>query len=125
MRVGRAVRSRLPAAVAAVLTVAAGLTVRAVGGGWFGEYAGDALYTVLVYCLVVLVRPDVAPGRAAGIALAVSWLVEFAQLTPIPAALSAWSPLARLVFGSTFNPPDLLAYAVGAGLAYAVHRLLV
>ncbi|MFJ2029617.1 DUF2809 domain-containing protein [Streptosporangium sp. NPDC087985] len=119
-----ALRSRLPAALAAVVTVAAGLTVRAVTGGWFGKYAGDALYTVLVYALIVLVWPRVSPGRAAIGALAFSWVIEFAQLTPVPAALSEASVLARLVLGSTFGVADLVAYAAGAVLAWAAHTLL-
>ncbi|MFF5207238.1 DUF2809 domain-containing protein [Streptosporangium sp. NPDC000396] len=119
-----ALRSRLPAALAAVATVAAGLTVRAVTGGWFGKYAGDALYTVLVHALILVVRPRVSPARTATGALAFSWAIEFAQLTPVPAALSEASVLARLVFGSTFGVADLLAYAAGAALAATAHALL-
>lgn len=116
-------RTRLLAALAAVVTVAAGLTVRAVTGGWFGKYAGDALYTVLVYALVVLVWPRITPVRAAISALAFSWAVELAQLTPVPAALSEVSVVARLVLGSTFGAADLVAYPAGALLAASVHAL--
>ncbi|MFF3437223.1 DUF2809 domain-containing protein [Streptosporangium sp. NPDC002721] len=117
-------RTRLLALLAALATVAAGLTVRAVTGGWFGKYAGDALYTVLVYALVVLVWPRVTPVRAALCALAFSWAVELAQLTPVPAALSEASVVARLVLGSTFGAADLVAYAAGALLAASAHTLL-
>ncbi|GAA0827089.1 DUF2809 domain-containing protein [Streptosporangium amethystogenes subsp. fukuiense] len=119
-----ALRTRLLAALAAALTVAAGLTVRAVTGGWFGKYAGDALYTVLVYALIVLVWPRITPARAALGALAFSWAVELAQLTPVPAALSEVSVVARLVLGSTFGAADLVAYAAGAALAASAHALL-
>ncbi|WP_433360903.1 DUF2809 domain-containing protein [Streptosporangium sp. CA-115845] len=119
-----ALRTRLLAALAAALTVAAGLTVRAVTGGWFGKYAGDALYTVLVYALIVLVWPRITPARAALGALAFSWAVELAQLTPVPAALSEVSVVARLVLGSTFGAADLVAYAAGATLAASAHALL-
>lgn len=120
-RLSPALRSRLLPALAAVATVAAGLTVRAVTGGWFAKYAGDALYTVLVHALIVLVLPRVPPVRAAIGALAFSWAVEFAQLTPVPAALSEASVLARLVLGSTFGAADLAAYAAGAALAATAH----
>ncbi|MER5420189.1 DUF2809 domain-containing protein [Streptosporangium roseum] len=123
-RLSPALRARLPAALAAVATVAAGLTVRAVTGGWFGKYAGDALYTVLVHTLIVLVLPRVPPVRAAVGALAFSWAVELAQLTPVPAALSEASVLARLVLGSTFGAADLVAYAAGAVLAATAHALV-
>ncbi|MGW8886696.1 ribosomal maturation YjgA family protein [Streptomyces sp. NPDC055749] len=113
--------SRLPAAGAAVLTVAAGLGVRAVAGGDVAKYAGDALYTVLIHALVVLVAPRVRPPVAAGAALAFSWAVEFAQLTDVPAELAARSTVARLVLGSTFNAPDLFWYGAGAVAAGCVH----
>ncbi|APU44090.1 hypothetical protein BSL84_01465 [Streptomyces sp. TN58] len=117
-----AVRIRLVAAGAALLTVGAGLGLRAVSAGSPAGYGGDALYTVLLLTLVVLVAPRWTPLRAAGTALAVSWAVELFQLSSVPADLSRHSVAARLVLGSTFNAPDLFWYAVGAaggGLLYA------
>lgn len=113
--------ARAVAAGAAVLTVAAGLGVRAVAHGDTGKYAGDALYTVLVYALVVLAAPRLRPVAAVGSALAISWAIEFLQLTDVPAELSRRSAVARLVLGSTFNAPDLFWYAVGAAAAGLVH----
>ncbi|MFF2957698.1 DUF2809 domain-containing protein [Streptomyces sp. NPDC057963] len=114
---------RVAAAGAALLTVAAGLGVRAVAGGDAAKYAGDALYTVLVCAVVVLIAPRTRPAAAAGAALAVSWAVELLQLTGLPADLSRHSTAARLVLGSTFNAPDLFWYTVGAGCAWAVAAL--
>ncbi|MFF3834468.1 DUF2809 domain-containing protein [Streptomyces sp. NPDC002458] len=118
----RTVTVRAVALAAALVTVAAGLGVRAAAGGDVAKYAGDALYTVLIHTLVVLLAPRVRPLTAAGVALAFSWAVELAQLTGVPADLARHSTVARLVLGSTFNAPDLLWYAVGAALAWAVHR---
>jgi Protein of unknown function (DUF2809) len=115
------VRTRLLAAGAAVVTVGAGLGLRAVAVGDVAKYGGDALYTVLLYALVVLAAPRVTPLTAAGSALAVSWVVEFSQLTDVPAELSGRSAVARLVLGSTFNPPDLFWYVVGAAAGWLVH----
>lgn len=115
---------RAVAVVAAGCTVAAGLAVRAFAGGEFAKCAGDALYTVLVYVLVVLVAPRVRPARAAAVAAALSWAVEFFQVTGVPDDLGRHSTLARLALGSTFNPPDLFWYLVGAASAYAAHRVL-
>ncbi|MGC5539552.1 DUF2809 domain-containing protein [Streptomyces griseus] len=112
---------RAVAASAAVATVAAGLAVRAGADGAFAKYAGSALYTVLLCALVAFCAPRARPAVVAGTALAVSWAVEFAQLTGVPAELSAHSTAARLVLGSTFNAPDLLWYAVGAAAAWSVH----
>ncbi|MFD5201310.1 DUF2809 domain-containing protein [Streptomyces sp. NPDC058375] len=118
----RDLTARAVAAVAAVVTVGAGLAVRAGADGAFAKYAGSALYTVLVCALVAVCAPRARPLVVAATALAVSWAVEFAQLTGVPAELSAHSTAARLVLGSTFNAPDLLWYAVGAAGAWAVLR---
>ncbi len=112
---------RALAAVAAVVTVAAGLAVRAGADGAFAKYAGSALYTVLLCTLVAFCAPRARPVVVASTALGLSWAVEFAQLTGVPAELSAHSTAARLVLGSTFNAPDLLWYAVGAAAAWSVH----
>ncbi|MFF1645342.1 DUF2809 domain-containing protein [Streptomyces sp. NPDC058240] len=113
-------RARAVAAGAAVLTVLAGLGVRALADGAFAKYAGDALYTVLICALVAVIAPGARPAVRAGTALAFSWAVELLQLTGVPAELSRHSTVARLVLGSTFGAPDLLWYAVGAGFAWAV-----
>ncbi|CAM5285097.1 hypothetical protein SAVIM338S_00204 [Streptomyces avidinii] len=103
------------------MTIGAGLGLRAVATGSAAKYGGDALYTVLILALVVLAAPRLRPVRAAAVALAFSWLVEFLQLTAVPAELSRHSTVARLVLGSTFNPPDLFWYAVGAAAGWLVH----
>ncbi|MDX3665979.1 DUF2809 domain-containing protein [Streptomyces europaeiscabiei] len=114
-------RIRLVAAGAAVVVVGAGLGLRAVAAGGLAKYGGDALYTVMLLPLVVLVAPRVTPLTAAGSALTVSWGIEFLQLSGVPAELSQRSAVARLVLGSTFDPPDLFWYAVGAAAGWLVH----
>ncbi|WP_327693231.1 ribosomal maturation YjgA family protein [Streptomyces sp. NBC_00459] len=114
-------RIRLAAAGAATVTVGAGLGLRAVATGGLAKYGGDALYTVLLLALVVLVAPRVTPLTAAASALAVSWGVEFLQLSEMTAELSRHSAVSRLVLGSTFNPPDLFWYAVGATAGWLIH----
>ncbi|MGW0395878.1 ribosomal maturation YjgA family protein [Streptomyces sp. NPDC003042] len=111
----------MAAAGAAIVIVGAGLGLRAVTAGNMAKYGGDTLYTVLLLTLVVLVAPRVTPLRAAGSALAASWAVEFLQLSTVPAELSQRSAVARLVLGSTFNPPDLFWYTVGAAAGWLVH----
>ena len=109
---------RVSALAAAVVILAAGLTVRQVTTGAFAKYAGVALYAALVYALAVLLVPRWRPLWTALAAVAFCWLVEFAQLTPYPAEMSDRSGLARLALGSTFNAPDLFWYVVGvAGVA--------
>ncbi|MFE2723627.1 DUF2809 domain-containing protein [Kitasatospora sp. NPDC059327] len=112
---------RVGAAVAAVLTVGAGLGVRAVAGGEVAKYAGDAAYTVLLYALVLLVAPRLRPSVAAVVTAGLSWAVELFQLTGVPEGLGRRSAVARLVLGSTFDVPDLGWYLVGAGAAALLH----
>jgi len=64
----------------------------------------------------MLIRPRARPPAAALVSAGLSWAIEFAQLGEIPAIL-------RPVLGSTFNPPDLLWYSVGAAAAWAAHAL--
>ncbi|MYR45967.1 DUF2809 domain-containing protein [Streptomyces sp. SID5910] len=111
---------RLAAGAAALVIVGAGIGLRAVARGDVAKYGGDALYTLLLLALVVLVAPRTRPGKAAAVALAASWGVEFLQLTDLPATLSRRSTAARLVLGSTFNAPDLFWYAVGAAAGWLV-----
>jgi Protein of unknown function (DUF2809) len=112
---------RVGPAFAALAVLIIGLGVRALTTGGFAKYAGVASYATFVYTLVVLAAPRTRPVLAAPLALAICWLVEFAQITPVPAELSARSVLFRLALGSTFNGPDLFWYAVGAALAAAAH----
>ncbi|MFC7216994.1 DUF2809 domain-containing protein [Streptomyces polyrhachis] len=114
-------RTRLFACAAAFLTVAAGLGIRAVMTGDTAKYAGDALYTVLIYVLVVLIAPAVKPVVAAGVAMGFSCAVELLQLTGLVGDLAAHHLAARLVLGTTFNAPDLIWYAVGAILSALIH----
>ncbi|WP_399894801.1 DUF2809 domain-containing protein [Streptomyces sp. BBFR51] len=117
---GDPTRTRLAAAVASAVIVGAGLALRAAAAGDVAKYGGDALYTLLVLALVFVVAPSTSPAKAAGAALAVSWGVEFLQLTDLPAHLARQSTAARLVLGSTFNAPDLFWYAVGAVAGWSV-----
>ncbi|CAM5280347.1 hypothetical protein STENM223S_11411 [Streptomyces tendae] len=104
------------------MIASAGLALRAVAAGEVAKYGGDALYTLLLSALVRVAAPRTAPAKAAAVALAVSWAVEFLQLTDLPAHLARQSTAARLVLGSTFNAPDLFWYAVGAVAGWWVVR---
>jgi hypothetical protein len=114
-------RRRLAPLLLVPLTIAAGLASRKCLDGLAAKVAGDALYTVLVYVLVLVARPSARPSRAFAIALGVSVAVEIAQLTPYPAWLSSKHVLLRLVFGTTFGWIDIAGYVVGAVAAVALH----
>lgn len=112
---------RVGPALALALTIAAGLAARAYLTGWWAKYLGVALWAVAAYCGVRLVRPRLSPLAVAGAALAISWAVELAQITPVPRTVSSWHPFLRLVFGETFSPYDLLALGAGVAAALAIH----
>ncbi len=118
-----AFRARWTPLLAAPLTVAAGLGARAWLDGLPAKVAGDALYTVLLYVLALVVRPTLRPARAFAVALGLSFAVEFAQLSPVPAWLSSKHVILRLIFGTTFGFVDLAGYTVGAAFAVALHAV--
>lgn len=104
---------------AGAATVVLGLSVRGFGAPAWAGPAGDALYAVMVYVAIAFLLPRKPRLLIALAALIACTAIELFALTGIPAALaSVWPPF-RLVFGTTFGPVDLAAYAAGsaAGLA--------
>ena len=79
---------------------------------------------MLVYVLVVGVAPRIRTGAAAAIAFGICAAIELLQLTGLPAAIVDEIPAARYVLGTTFNAPDLLAYAAGVLVAAGADLLV-
>lgn len=70
-----------------MVTVAAGLVVHLALPGSIGtDIAGDALYAVLIYLLVVVLAPRLRPTSVAVIAGTVCVAIELFQLTGLPAS---------------------------------------
>lgn len=111
--------------VAAVSVIPVGLAARFLLPAGLADIAGGALYTVLIYLVVGLIKPAWRPFRVAIWAFCVSTLVELLQLTALPSALSAVVPPIRLVLGTTFSLTDLPAYALGAFLVLSLDCLLM
>lgn len=127
-RKGRLVRQRLLRLLALgmcnAVVVAAGLGIRAFISEPFVEHAGTVLYATLMYLMVTMLAARMGPFLVARNALAVCWLVEFGQLTGVPARLAAHSTLSRLVLGVAFQPLDLLWYCVGVAAAGCLHWMI-
>lgn len=122
-------RSRLRWALAAGLVIGAGLLWRPlVRPLWpvAAKYGGDALWALMVYCGFGLLLRRASVGMLALAALGFSFAVEFSQLWHVPwlDALRATLP-GRLVLGSTFNAPDLGAYAAGILAGASAETLLL
>jgi hypothetical protein len=120
-------RSRLIYALAVVLVIGIGLLWRS---GLFAlpsfvaKYGGDSLWALVVFLCFGFVSPRASTVRIGFIAVCFAWSVELLQLYHAP-----WidgiraTPLGRVVLGSTFNSPDLLAYVVGIGLGALAERV--
>lgn len=87
------------------------------------KYGGDALWAVLVFCLVRFCRTSGRTVAAAGVAFAIAVVVELSQLYHAPwIETIRGSRFGRLAVGSTFNGPDIAAYALGIVLAALADR---
>jgi hypothetical protein len=85
------------------------------------KYGGDSLWALVVFlCLGFAFHRNSTVRIALG-AVCFAWSVEFLQLYH-----AHWidglrsTRLGRLFLGSTFNSPDLLAYAIGVALGALV-----
>lgn len=83
----------------------------------WGDMAGDLLYAVALYALLVVVAPRLPRPTVALVTVLGCWAVEALQATPLVAAATDALPAARWVLGTTFAVRDLLLYAAGAAVA--------
>ncbi|WP_295577898.1 DUF2809 domain-containing protein [uncultured Microbacterium sp.] len=105
------------AAVLIVVAVAAGLFVHgALPDTAATDIAGDALYVVVVWGLVVMLAPRLPAPAVAGIVLVWCIAVELFQLTGLPEEWGAAFPPVMLVLGTVFDPRDLLIYAAATAV---------
>ncbi|MFG2003349.1 DUF2809 domain-containing protein [Spirillospora sp. NPDC048911] len=102
----------------------AAFAIRAAMDGPIEQYSGAAFSGAIVYTIVVFIRPSISALSAGSITVAYCWFIEFAQLTPVPAALSQRSRLARQLLGAQFDLVDVAWYPVGVILLVAAHRIL-
>ncbi|NUO56713.1 MAG: DUF2809 domain-containing protein, partial [Hamadaea sp.] len=87
--------TRLLMVVTAAALAGSAYAIRAVADGAVDQYSGAALSGAIVYTIVIFIRPRISPLVACIIATGYCWFIEFAQLTPVPAALSERSWLAQ------------------------------
>jgi hypothetical protein len=87
-------------------------------------YGGDTFWALMVFVGIGLIARGWPTKRVAGLALAVSYAVEFSQLYH-----AGWidqlrqTVAGRLVLGQGFVWSDLLCYTVGVGLGVAAETL--
>ncbi|MEU8080156.1 DUF2809 domain-containing protein [Catellatospora citrea] len=102
----------------------AAFAIRATMDGPVEQYSGAALSGAIVYTVVIFIWPLMSPLLAGSAAIVYCWFIEFAQLTPVPAAISERSSFARLLLGAQFDIIDVAWYPVGAIPLVAAHWLL-
>ena len=88
--------------------------------------AGDALYAVMIYWgfRFLLTQKSITVAFYASVIFC--FIIEFLQLVQYPLLIAFRShPTLRLVFGQGFLWSDLVAYIVGAFLAYLIDRKLI
>ncbi|GAA2287694.1 hypothetical protein GCM10010402_52030 [Actinomadura luteofluorescens] len=115
---------RLLMVVSAACFAGAAYAIRAVMDGPIEQYSGAALSGAIVYTIVIFIRPSISPLLAGGVAIAYCWFIEFAQLTPLPAALSQRSWLAGQLVGAQFDLIDVAWYPLGVVPLAAAHLFL-
>jgi hypothetical protein len=112
-------RQRITYCLCALLVIIAGVASRAVHSGMavLDNDLGSALYAVLAYLLLGIVRPRQAPARKALVTLAAMLAIEAFQLAPVldrfAASENIMLRLLAVVFGTTWSWRDLLGYAAG------------
>lgn len=118
-------RSRVVYSLAATIVLLAGLGSRS---GWrddlpsyIGAYAGDTLWSLLLYLLMGTLLPKINIWKLATGILAFTFAVEFSQLYQEP-----WithlreNPLGALALGKSFVWSDLPCYTAGVVLGVAI-----
>jgi hypothetical protein len=117
-------RSRVGYTIAIVLVISCGLASRRYPQtlpAIFDKYPGDALWTIVVYLIGAIVLPRASSWQIAGLALAISYIVEFAQLYRAPWIVAIrQTTIGHLLLGSQFAWADLVAYTVGAAIALLI-----
>jgi Protein of unknown function (DUF2809) len=114
-------RNRIGYAIAIVLVIIFGLASRRypqILPAILDKYPGDALWTIVVFLMGAIVLPLASTWKIAGLALAISYIVEFAQLYQAPWIVAIRrTTIGHLFLGSQFAWEDLVAYTVGAAIA--------
>ena len=121
-------RRRAVYLIAFVVVIVLGLGSRSYGDylpAFVAQCAGDTLWALMVFLGLSLCVPMLSTWRRVGMALVISYAVEFSQLYQ-----ASWineirhTTLGGLVLGFGFLWTDLLCYTVGITIGALVERMV-
>ncbi|MDQ0894673.1 DUF2809 domain-containing protein [Agromyces ramosus] len=118
-------RVRVPSIVALAGCLALGLGLQLLDRSPVVDVAGGMLYVCAAGLVLSAVWTGLSSPVVALVAFAFALAVELLQLTAVPQTVVAAFPPARLLFGSSFDPVDLLVYAGGAVLLLGMRLAIV
>jgi hypothetical protein len=90
------------------------------------KYPGSGLWALAVFIAVGLLLRNETTLKVAACALVIAFAVEFSQLLNIPwlNAIRA-TKVGHLFLGSTFNPPDFVAYVLGISFGAGCEAIFI
>src|SRR5687767_12981774 len=110
-------RHRPSYAAAVTMIVAVGLLWRSnilPLSAFLAKYGGVALWALAAFAGLGFLFARISTARLALISLVFAWSIEFLQLYHAPSIDSIRANrLGHWILGSTFDAPDLVAYAIG------------
>lgn len=118
---GREKKYRVGYAFAVIAVIFIGLGSRQLS--CLPDATGDALWAMMVFCLVRLLFVRCSLWRVALAALLISYVVEFSQLIRWDVLVKIRATtLGHLVLGQGFLVSDLFAYTVGVAVIYGLAK---
>ncbi|MCU1286717.1 MAG: hypothetical protein JWO13_3067 [Acidobacteriales bacterium] len=121
-------RNRIKYLLAAIVVIVLGLASRKysrVLPGFLAAYAGDTLWALTAFLGIGMLFPRWSSWRVCINALLFAFAIELSQLYHSPFVDQVrHTTLGGLILGDTFVWSDLLCYAVGVSLGYALEKLV-
>ncbi len=88
-------------------------------------FVGDILIVIFIYSVIKFFLKDRPPLHIAAGVFFFAVFVEFIQYTGIPKHFHPHSIITILTLGSTYDPLDIAAYAVGVVVIFGIDTLLI
>ncbi len=117
-------RNRQKYVVLILLVIGAGLASRSSLAGhlpsFFAKYAGDTLWALMLFLVLVLIFPGIRTGFAVLLTIALSFGVELSQLYQAEWIIAVRNTrIGELTLGAGFKWSDLVCYTAGCILGLA------